>query len=305
MHFFKKLLLLIDLLCIPLFVNATQASFLCKCHNVKQGQTIRTQIKSNEILKSAHVTFLSKQYPLVPTPINKKIHECYIPIECEGKTGTFPLIATIQNKKNKAQSLKSNVVIQKRKFPKQKGFKVSSSYLSKKVKKESLVSSKIPSIWGKAYRSSPLLDKLLSESPRKRLWNGRFTLPTKVLRYSTPFGEIRNSSIGWGRYLHKGVDIVSNRRTPVKASQQGKVVIKDRFKASGNSVVIDHGLGVFTYYLHLEEFGNIKVGSHVKKQQLIGTVGNTGYSSGYHLHWGLSVNNELVDPLEWITSKFA
>jgi len=76
---------------------------------------------------------------------------------------------------------------------------------------------------------------------------------------------------------------------------------------SGNTVVLDHGFGVFTYYFHLDpkDFMTVSVGDFVKKGQMIGRIGNTGYSAGYHLHWGLSVNNELVDPIEWTTKKFA
>lgn len=313
----SKLHLLIISFCIALFSSFLfagqnfskshrQASFLSKCYMVQQGQTVRAQIRTNDKLKSAQVKFLSKKYDLFPLPTKALTYECYIPIECEGKTGRFSLLARLRNRNNKIVVLKSYVVINKRNFPKQKGFGVSASFLKTKVNKEESAfkkGKKDKIIWKRAYRSSGWLSELLSKSPKKHLWQGKFVFPTKVIRYSTPFGEIRNSSI-WGRYLHKGVDIVSPPRYNVKASQCGKIVIRDRFKYSGNTVVIDHGLGVFTYYLHLDSFANIKVGDLVKKEALVGRVGNTGYSTGYHLHWGLSVNNELVDPLEWTTKKF-
>ena len=283
----------------------TQAHFLSKCYNTKYGQTVRAQIKTNEKLESACVQFQSQKYPLVPLTSKKSTYECYIPIECEGATGSFPLRATISNS-NRKLSINSSITIHKRTFPKAKGFKASSSFLKKKVNKESLASNKNKkktAIWERGGRPSELLKKMLLKSPQKPLWSGKFIIPTKVLRYSTPFGEIRNSS-NWGTYLHKGVDIVSPRRHPVKASQNGKIIVKQRLQYPGNHIVIDHGLGVFTYYLHLDSFANRSVGSFVKKGDIIGRVGNTGYSTGYHLHWSLSVQNKLVDPLEWTTEKF-
>ena len=129
----------------------------------------------------------------------------------------------------------------------------------------------------------------------------------KKKSYSTPFGEVRYNPHR-GRHLHKAVDIVAPRRYPKRypiwAANHGKVIVKDRFLYSGKTVVLDHGWGVFTYYFHMSRFARIKVGDFVKKGQMIGRIGNTGYSTGDHLHWGLSVNNELVDPIEWTTTKF-
>jgi murein DD-endopeptidase MepM/ murein hydrolase activator NlpD len=73
---------------------------------------------------------------------------------------------------------------------------------------------------------------------------------------------------------------------------------------TGNTVVLDHGLGVFTLYCHLEDFTDIEVGDSVKKGNPIGRLGMTGYASGYHLHWELRINNISVDPFEWTTSIY-
>ena len=142
------------------------------------------------------------------------------------------------------------------------------------------------------------LTQWLKDSPQEKLWHGPFEKPTQVKAVSTPFGEIRTTTAR-GRYYHKGIDIINNPRAIVWASNHGKVIIKDRFVLTGNTVVLDHGRGIFTLYYHLEEFADIQVGSFVKKGNPLGKLGMTGYASGYHLHWELRVNNVAVDPLEW------
>ena len=68
---------------------------------------------------------------------------------------------------------------------------------------------------------------------------------------------------------------------------------------SGNTIAIDHGHGIVSLYYHLNDFSDIEVGDSVKKGNPVGTLGMTGYASGYHLHWELRVNGVPVDPLQW------
>jgi len=147
------------------------------------------------------------------------------------------------------------------------------------------------------------IEKWVADSPKKKLWNGRFDIPVEVKKITTPFGEIRTTSEK-GHYMHKAVDILNNPRSVIWASQDGKVVIKDRFLLTGNTVVLDHGIGVFTIYCHLEDFADIEVGDLVKKGNKVGRMGMTGYANGYHLHWELRVNNVAVDPFQWTQKNF-
>jgi len=104
--------------------------------------------------------------------------------------------------------------------------------------------------------------------------------------------------------MHKAVDLINRPHCTVWAAQTGKVIIKDRFYLTGNTIVLDHGLGIFTLYGHLEDFADINVGSIVKKGSPIGKLGMTGYAAGYHLHWELRINNIGVDPIEWTTTVY-
>jgi murein DD-endopeptidase MepM/ murein hydrolase activator NlpD len=83
--------------------------------------------------------------------------------------------------------------------------------------------------------------------------------------------------------------------TPIKAVLDGKVMIAKNFFFSGNVIYIDHGKGLISLYAHLNKF-NVKVGDKVKKNQIIGKVGKTGRVTGAHLHYGIALNGNMVDP---------
>lgn len=98
---------------------------------------------------------------------------------------------------------------------------------------------------------------------------------------------------------HSGTDFRAAIGTPIKAINDGIVKIsKDRFYAGG-SVVIDHGAGIYSQYYHLSKM-NVKVGDIVKKGDIVGLSGDTGRVSGPHLHFGIMVNNNQVNPLNFI-----
>ncbi len=97
---------------------------------------------------------------------------------------------------------------------------------------------------------------------------------------------------------HYGLDMVASSNTPVIAPWGGEVKFADYNGASGNTVVIDHGLGMHSVYMHLERIA-VRSKSIVSPGQRIGIIGKTGYSTGIHLHLGLSIQGRYVDPTDW------
>jgi murein DD-endopeptidase MepM/ murein hydrolase activator NlpD len=114
---------------------------------------------------------------------------------------------------------------------------------------------------------------------------------------SSPYGVL---SIHQGQVLgfHGGVDFASPAGTPVVAPADGIVRLAESLPLSGNAVLMDHGLGVVSSYLHLSEIA-VRAGQRIIKGELVGRVGSTGLATGPHLHWGLRVNGVRVDPLPW------
>ncbi len=268
-----------------------QASFLQDKYQIDQGKTARISFNTNKELAHASVTYLNKKYHCCKAKPHGTVYECFIPIECDQDPEEQSLLATLIDKTGKVLALNNEIQVKAVQFPVQKGFKVA----PEKIQDEKDVSLSNDIL-------STALDKWLDHSPQEKLWKGAFDLPCQVTRFSTPFGEIRITPER-GRYLHKAVDIVHNPRSVVWASARGKVIIKDRYLLSGNTVVIDHGMGVHSLYYHLHDFADIEVGDIVSKGAKIGRLGKTGYATGYHLHWAIHVNNVAVDPLEWTETK--
>jgi murein DD-endopeptidase MepM/ murein hydrolase activator NlpD len=130
----------------------------------------------------------------------------------------------------------------------------------------------------------------------ERLWDGPFRMPLA--------GDFKGSNFGKRRVLnghpgspHGGTDFPAPTGTPVLASQRGRVVLAEELFFSGNTVVVDHGLGIYTFYCHFSEI-DAKVGEMVDAGTVIGKVGATGRVTGPHLHWALEVEKARVSALD-------
>ena len=112
-------------------------------------------------------------------------------------------------------------------------------------------------------------------------------------------GGRRNPFGGRGWEYHEGQDIDAVYGTPVQATASGRVTIAGRQRGYGNVVYVDHGNGLSTRYGHLSEI-NVTVGQTVTRGQTIGLVGSTGRSTGPHLHYEVRINNQPVDPRQYL-----
>ncbi len=129
-------------------------------------------------------------------------------------------------------------------------------------------------------------------------WEGSFIQPTPT-EFTSPFGAWRlYNEVLWGR--HTGVDLSGPLGTPLVAPAAGRVVIAERLDVRGNYVLIDHGYGVYSGLAHLSEI-HVTRGQIVRQGQVVGVSGNTGRSSGPHIHWEMAVNGEWVDPEQFLT----
>ncbi len=131
---------------------------------------------------------------------------------------------------------------------------------------------------------------------KNALYKTGFIRPINGGRISSIFGSQRILN-GKPKNAHNGIDIAVPRGTPVKAMTDGIVRLSaDNFYYSGNFILLDHGQGLNSVYLHLSK-SFVHEGQYVKKGEIIGKVGTTGRSTGPHLHWGVQWFNKRVDPL--------
>jgi murein DD-endopeptidase MepM/ murein hydrolase activator NlpD len=148
----------------------------------------------------------------------------------------------------------------------------------------------------RAQEEQKKLREILGHVTPDRLWQGNFRIPLDGVTAGKNFGRRRILN-GQPGSPHGGVDFPATTGTPVHAAQRGHVVLAEELYFSGNTVLVDHGLGIYTFYGHLSEI-SVKVGDEVEPSALLGKVGATGRVTGPHLHWGLTVNRARVNPLQ-------
>jgi murein DD-endopeptidase MepM/ murein hydrolase activator NlpD len=138
------------------------------------------------------------------------------------------------------------------------------------------------------------------ESAPRPLWTGAFRQQPNTKVFAN-FPEERTYQID-GRTVdtqwHLGIDLASNRRSPVEASNAGRVVFTGPNGIYGNMVVVDHGLGLMSLYGHLSDIA-VKVGQTVSKGEALGRSGETGLAGGDHLHFALLIHGVYTSPIEW------
>lgn len=257
---------------------------------VHQGHTLHIQFQTNKPIRAAKVHALCQEYPCVPESRGSLVYECFVPIACEEQPNAY--IASVEINDHVQHAMHLDYTFHVVEYP----FKRHTVRIDQeKVKKEQEI--------GRSEKEfEALLAQLADQSPATKRWRGSFCVPAEIQRISCEFGTVRTTQHK-GRYAHKALDIISPQNV-AWAPQDGVVVVKDRFAASGNTVVIDHGCGVFSLLFHLDDFADIQVGDIVTQGNPLGIIGATGYATGKHLHWEHRVNNIPVDPMEWTKATF-
>ncbi len=212
-----------------------------------------------------------------------KVYRCLIGIPCTLPPDKYRLF--IYHKGEKKSFV---IVIKKKDFP------VREIRLSKN--KQAIL--KKPEV----KNETKVIKETVKVESKKKFFYGKFILPVEG-KISSEYGVRRylNKRFLWA---HKGVDIVCPVGTIVKSSNTGKVIlVKDDFLLYGKTVIINHGQGVYSIYLHLSKV-KVEEDNVVEKGDVIGYSGSSGLSTGPHLHWGIYLHGVAVDPLNWIERKY-
>jgi hypothetical protein len=150
-----------------------------------------------------------------------------------------------------------------------------------------------PEVEPRITEEARVLTALWATSTASRLWSGRFVPPVPG-RSTSRFGALSIFN-GEPRSRHSGEDFASPEGTPIVAPGAGRVALARDLYFSGNTVVIDHGLGLFSLFAHLSAF-DVKQDDEVTAGQRIGLVGATGRVTGPHLHWAVRLGGARIDP---------
>jgi murein DD-endopeptidase MepM/ murein hydrolase activator NlpD len=129
------------------------------------------------------------------------------------------------------------------------------------------------------------------------LWHGPFQPPSSG-PMGSPYGY-QGMYNGHREWWHAGVDFLAPEGSPVVATNEGVVLLSQLLPLGGGTIIIDHGQGVVSEYLHMSGL-DVHVGDHVTQGTVIGKLGATGLATGPNIHWGLFVNGIPVNPLYWL-----
>jgi murein DD-endopeptidase MepM/ murein hydrolase activator NlpD len=202
--------------------------------------------------------------------------------------GTYPLTVTVERTGGAKEILQKDIVVESKEFPSKKLW----------VKEELAVPPK--AVEERIAREAELVSAVYSRITPRWLGRGNFVLPHEGNAFPN-FGQRRIYN-NKPRSTHSGVDIAAPMGARVRAANAGKVVLASDLYLSGRTVIIDHGLGVFSSYGHLSKI-LVKRGADVGKGDALGKAGSTGRSTGPHLHWAVRIYDARVDPFSLLSLK--
>jgi len=247
---------------------------------VRQGHTLLIELQANRAITVAGV-FDARQLAFAPQP---SAAWALVGVPVQAEAGEHPLQVSIVDSKGSNISTTFAVTV----LPVEFG----AEDIHVPLDRMSLLNP------GVVMADAQVLDQAFSARTPQQYWNGAFLQPVAG-PLTSAFGMWRTYNDGRNGY-HTGVDIGSDEGAPVAAANAGKVVLATALQVHGNTVIVDHGWGVFTAYYHLSQTV-VSAGQQVAQGETLGLVGNTGLSTGAHLHWDVRVGGVPVNPLEWLS----
>ncbi len=221
------------------------------------------------------------EHDLMPFPIDTERWRVLVGIDLETRPGAYPVTIDAGDSPSSSHTT-YRLVVTPRRFP-TRTLTVDPAFVNPPA-----------SVLSRIASEAAQLNGLWTSSAPQKLWNGPFVRPVPDAANSA-FGT-RTILNGEPRSPHGGADFSSATGTPIAAPNSGRVVAAGDFYYTGNTLVLDHGLGLVSLFAHLSET-SVREGDTVKTGEILGKVGATGRVTGPHLHWTVRVNGARVDPL--------
>jgi murein DD-endopeptidase MepM/ murein hydrolase activator NlpD len=253
---------------------------------VANGATVLVELEKEKGIKYKEVVFDKKKFDIFASPSESDSYYALLPVsyydKAEQKTATIRYLNAANEEKSK--SLRLEVVSGKYK---QEKIQVSSKKVNPKAAK---VKKRISEEYKEAM-------KIYTTVSKRSYLHRKFLLPIES-NITSPFGTARVYN-GLLKGYHSGTDFRAKVGTPIKAANDGKVVLVKKRFYSGGTVLLNHGQGIYTCYFHMSKF-HVKNGAVVKRGDVLGLSGKSGRVTGPHLHFSARINGVQVDPLQLI-----
>jgi murein DD-endopeptidase MepM/ murein hydrolase activator NlpD len=248
-----------------------------------QGSLLLVEVKSTKLLVEVEGAWGGRSVPFWREVAHETRRRGLIGVDLEMAPGKYELKVTGQTAGGTKMSCSAKVTVWKGRFA------------TEKLQVEKQFVEPSPEQVKRADEERQKLREIFDRVTPERLWDGKFRIPVDGVTTGSNFGRRRILNGNPGS-PHSGVDLPGAAGTPVHAAQRGRVVLAAELFFSGNTVVVDHGLGIYTFYGHLSEM-DVRPGDAVETGAVLGKVGATGRVTGPHLHWGLTVERARVNPL--------
>lgn len=273
---------IVFVLFIILFARGEEGKVYISSYNPEQGDTILIKIGSGHLNVSGY--FDDKDISF----IHNKNWVAFLGIDAEAKPGDHKLKLSLSGKESEI-----NINVKKREFPS------IPMIVTKALRDKGYTAKKV--VDNIRNKDNPSINKVLESFTPVAYFNSPFEFPLK---------EINESGLSFGELIkgkdyelqHFGVDLRAKLNTEVFAVNDGKIVLADNLSNYGKTIIIDHGLGIYSLYLHLNSF-KASLGQMVKKDQVIGLSGSSGYSTAPHLHFSIRDNSARIDPILFINTS--
>lgn len=253
----------------------------------KQGSLVLVEVSSADALSQVKGEWDGNAIPVWREPAKEKhLRDEWrgmLGIDLEHELGKYDFSISVKRGEGAASSCTASVTVKDGRFATEK-LNVAPQFVEPN-----------PEQLARAQEESKRLHEIYATVTPAIAWKGQFRIPLTGAKTGGNFGKRRVLN-GEPSSPHSGVDFPAPTGTPVHTAQRGRVVLAEPLYFSGNTVVVDHGQGIYTFYGHLSAIG-VKAGDSVEAGAVLGKVGATGRVTGPHLHWGLEVNRARVNAL--------
>jgi murein DD-endopeptidase MepM/ murein hydrolase activator NlpD len=247
---------------------------------LQPGEPIVVFLETDGTAKSASVTFLGRTVDLRPVPGGRSVF-AFLGIDLQAKSGSHTMTIKVRKAGGTIETILKELLVSEKEFP----------FTKIQLKREYVTPP--ASALARIKREAELVALATSVVTPEWLGDGSFVLPHDAPSWSN-FGQRRlNNNVL--ESVHAGLDIRAPFGEKIGAANAGTVVLASDLYLGGKTVIVDHGLGVFSSYGHMSEL-LVKRGEAVKKGAAIGLCGSTGRSTGPHLHWSVKILDVRVDP---------
>ncbi|MCS7184104.1 MAG: peptidoglycan DD-metalloendopeptidase family protein [Patescibacteria group bacterium] len=281
---FNKIFFLFFLFLLTTLTFGAEKNYFLKIfnENPQQGDIIIITLSLKNDLNIKEVLLGKEKINFIKIDNNKYLF--FIGVNPRKKPGNYKISISLNNNQNIEKIIK----VKKRDFP------ITELKTTPQLEKKGYTPNKIVS---NLKNENRIINEITAKFEEEIYFSEKFIYPLKKVINVGDYGNIRKR----GNYevQHLGVDLDGKIGDSIYSINNGKIVLARDFNNYGKTIVINHGGGIYSLYLHLNKIKK-KEGEFVKRGEIIAELGNSGYSLEPHLHFSIRINNEKIDPLKFI-----